>query len=121
MRYRCTVPIRVSSVTELASPISADLRRRTTCTESAPVVPNLVERQYQIVFPSRLRGNETQIAIRVEGMASVQIAPSEPTQQILDLVDLTVDQSILTADDQETARQEDRQGLGLSRRQGNSA
>jgi hypothetical protein len=30
---------------------------------------------------------------------------------------LTVDHSILTADDQETARQEDRQGLGLSRRQ----
>jgi hypothetical protein len=32
-------------------------------------------------------------------------------------LDLTVDRSALTADDQETARQEDRQGLGLSRRQ----
>ena len=42
-------------------------------------------------------------------------------QRYLKQLDLTVDQSILTADDQETARQEDRQGLGLSRRQGNSA
>jgi uncharacterized membrane protein len=38
-------------------------------------------------------------------------------QRYLKQLDLTVDQSILTADDQETARQEDRQGLGLSRRQ----
>ena len=42
-------------------------------------------------------------------------------QRYLKQLDLTVDQSILTADDQETARQEDRQGLGLSRRQGTSA
>ena len=38
-------------------------------------------------------------------------------QRYLKQLDLTVDRSILTADDQETARQEDRQGLGLSRRQ----
>jgi uncharacterized membrane protein len=38
-------------------------------------------------------------------------------QRYLKQLDLTVDHSILTADDQETARQEDRQGLGLSRRQ----
>jgi uncharacterized membrane protein len=36
-------------------------------------------------------------------------------QRYLQQLDLTVDRSILTADDQETARQEDRQGLGLSR------
>jgi uncharacterized membrane protein len=36
-------------------------------------------------------------------------------QRYLKQLDLTVDHSILTADDQETARQEDRQGLGLSR------
>jgi hypothetical protein len=38
-------------------------------------------------------------------------------QRYLKQLDLTVDHSILTADDQETARQEDRQGLGLPRRQ----
>ena len=38
-------------------------------------------------------------------------------ERYLTQLDLTVDRSILTADDQETARQEDRQGLGLSRRQ----
>jgi uncharacterized membrane protein len=38
-------------------------------------------------------------------------------QRYLKQLDLTVDRSALTADDQETARQEDRQGLGLSRRQ----
>jgi uncharacterized membrane protein len=37
-------------------------------------------------------------------------------QRYLKQLDLTVDHSILTADDQETARQEDRQGLGLPRR-----
>jgi uncharacterized membrane protein len=40
-------------------------------------------------------------------------------QRYLKQLDLTVDHSILTADDQETARQEDRQGLGLSRQQTN--
>ena len=38
-------------------------------------------------------------------------------QRYLKQLDLTVDHSILTADDQETAGQEDRQGLGLPRRQ----
>ena len=38
-------------------------------------------------------------------------------ERYLKQLDLTVDRSILTADDQETARQEDRQGLGLSRKQ----
>ena len=38
-------------------------------------------------------------------------------ERYLKQLDLTVDRSILTADDEETARQEDRQGLGLSRRQ----
>jgi uncharacterized membrane protein len=38
-------------------------------------------------------------------------------QRYLQKLDLTIDRSMLTADDQETARQEDRQGLGLSRRQ----
>ena len=38
-------------------------------------------------------------------------------QRYLKQLDLTVDHSILTADDQETVGQEDRQGLGLSRRQ----
>ncbi len=38
-------------------------------------------------------------------------------QRYLKQLDLAVDRSTLTADDQETARQEDRQGLGLSRRQ----
>jgi uncharacterized membrane protein len=38
-------------------------------------------------------------------------------QRYLKQLDLTIDQSILTADDQETASEEDRQGLGLSRRQ----
>ena len=38
-------------------------------------------------------------------------------QRYLKQLDLTVDRSALTADDQETARQEDRQGLGLARRQ----
>ncbi len=38
-------------------------------------------------------------------------------QRYLEQLDLTVDRSDLTADDQETARQEDRQGLGLSRGQ----
>ena len=38
-------------------------------------------------------------------------------QRYLKQLDLTVDRSHLAADDQETARQEDRQGLGLSRRQ----
>ena len=38
-------------------------------------------------------------------------------QRYLKQLDLTVDRSALTVDDQETARQEDRQGLGLSRRQ----
>ena len=42
-------------------------------------------------------------------------------QQYLKQLDLTVDRSDLTADDQETARQEDRQGLGLSRRQRTSS
>jgi uncharacterized membrane protein len=42
-------------------------------------------------------------------------------QRYLKQLDLTVDRSILTADDQETARQEDRQGLGLSRQQRTSA
>ena len=37
-------------------------------------------------------------------------------QRYLKQLDLTVDRSDLTSDDQETARQEDRQGLGLSRR-----
>ena len=38
-------------------------------------------------------------------------------ERYLKQLDLTVDHSILNADDLETARQEDRQGLGLSRRQ----
>jgi uncharacterized membrane protein len=38
-------------------------------------------------------------------------------QRYLKQLDLTVDHSILTANDQETAHQEDRQGLGLPRRQ----
>ena len=38
-------------------------------------------------------------------------------QRYLEQLDLTVDRSALTADDKKTARQEDRQGLGLSRRQ----
>jgi uncharacterized membrane protein len=38
-------------------------------------------------------------------------------QRYLKQLDLTVDRSDLAADDRETARQEDRQGLGLSRRQ----
>ena len=38
-------------------------------------------------------------------------------QQYLKQLDLTVDRSDLAADDQEAARQEDRQGLGLSRQQ----
>jgi uncharacterized membrane protein len=38
-------------------------------------------------------------------------------QRYLKQLDLTVDRSDLAADDQETARQEDRQGLGLSRQQ----
>ncbi len=38
-------------------------------------------------------------------------------QRYLEQLDSTVDRSDLAADDQETARQEDRQGLGLSRRQ----
>jgi uncharacterized membrane protein len=38
-------------------------------------------------------------------------------QRYLKQLDLTVDRSALTADDKKTARQEDRQGLGLSRRQ----
>jgi len=42
-------------------------------------------------------------------------------RRYLKQLDLTVDRSDLGADDQETARQEDRQGLGLSRRQRNSA
>jgi len=42
-------------------------------------------------------------------------------QRYLKQLDLTVDRSDLAADDQETARQEDRQGLGLPRRQGNSS
>ena len=42
-------------------------------------------------------------------------------QQYLKQLDLTVDRSDLTANDQETARQEDRQGLGLSRRQKTSS
>jgi uncharacterized membrane protein len=37
-------------------------------------------------------------------------------QRYLKQLDLTVDRSDLTSDDQETARQEDRQGLGLPRR-----
>ena len=41
----------------------------------------------------------------------------EAVQRYLKQLDLTVDRSALTADDQETARQEDRQGLGLSRGQ----
>jgi hypothetical protein len=41
-------------------------------------------------------------------------------KRYLKQLDLTVDRSDLTGDDQETARQEDRQGLGLPRRQGNS-
>jgi hypothetical protein len=36
-------------------------------------------------------------------------------QRYLKQLDLTVDRSYLGADDRETARQEDRQGLGLSR------
>ena len=39
----------------------------------------------------------------------------EAVQRYLTQLDLTVDRSDLAADDQETARQEDRQGLGLSR------
>jgi uncharacterized membrane protein len=42
-------------------------------------------------------------------------------QQYIKQLDLTVDRSDLAADDQETARQEDRQGLGLSRRQRTSS
>ncbi len=42
---------------------------------------------------------------------------SGAVQRCLKQLDLTVDRSDLAADDQETARQEDRQGLGLSRRQ----
>ena len=41
----------------------------------------------------------------------------DAVQRYLKQLDLTVDRSILTADDQETANQEDRQGLGLSRAQ----
>src|SRR5258706_6301692 len=41
-------------------------------------------------------------------------------QRYLKQLALTVDRSALTADDQETARQEDRQSLGLSRRQSTS-
>ena len=37
-------------------------------------------------------------------------------RRYLKQLDVAVDRSHLTADDQETARQEDRQGLGLSRR-----
>jgi uncharacterized membrane protein len=40
----------------------------------------------------------------------------EAVQRYLKQLDLTVDRSALAADDRETARQEDRQGLGLSRR-----
>jgi hypothetical protein len=42
-------------------------------------------------------------------------------QRYLKQLDLTVDRSDLAADDQDTARQEDRQGLGLSRQQRTSA
>ena len=38
-------------------------------------------------------------------------------RRYLKKLDLTIDRLILSTDDQETARQEDRQGLGLSRRQ----
>ena len=41
----------------------------------------------------------------------------DAVQRYLKQLELTVDRSILTADDQETANQEDRQGLGLSRAQ----
>ncbi len=41
----------------------------------------------------------------------------EVVERYLKQLDLTVDHSILNADDRETARQEDRQGLGLSRPQ----
>jgi uncharacterized membrane protein len=41
----------------------------------------------------------------------------EAVHRYLKQLDLTVDRSDLGADDQKTARQEDRQGLGLSRRQ----
>ena len=41
----------------------------------------------------------------------------EAVQRYLKQLDLTVDRSALDAGDRETARQEDRQGLGLSRRQ----
>jgi uncharacterized membrane protein len=41
----------------------------------------------------------------------------EAVHRYLKQLDLTVDRSDLTAGDQQTARQEDRQGLGLSRRQ----
>jgi uncharacterized membrane protein len=41
----------------------------------------------------------------------------EAVHRYLKQLDLTVDRSALAADDQNTARQEDRQGLGLSRRQ----
>ncbi len=42
-------------------------------------------------------------------------------QQYIKQLDSTVDRSDLATDDQETARQEDRQGLGLSRRQRTSS
>jgi uncharacterized membrane protein len=41
----------------------------------------------------------------------------EAVHRYLKQLDLTVDRSDLAADDQKTARQEDRQGLGLSRGQ----
>ena len=41
----------------------------------------------------------------------------EAVHRYIKQLDLTVDRSDFAADDQKTARQEDRQGLGLSRRQ----
>jgi hypothetical protein len=51
------------------------------------VVANLVECQHQIVLPCWHRKNETQNAIRIVAITRVQIVPSQPAQQVLDLVD----------------------------------
>ncbi len=60
----------------------------------------------------RLRSALVGLADSVKDAARIEVVV-----RYLKQLDLTVDNSIINADDRETARQEDRQGLGLSRRQ----
>ena len=89
-------------------PICASLPQTSRHHQSFTCNPRRVRRSEE----NRRRGNIVGLADSVT--ADTRIGA---VQRCLTQLDLTVDRSDLTADDQETARQEDRQGLGLSRPQ----